>query len=110
MTSKIGCGGTILKLVGQNPDFRVHWVVFSSDPVRAAESWRSAGLFLKDVTTKEVTIGQFRDSFFPWEGHQIKGSFESLKGISPDLILTHNRGDLQPGPRANLPPNMEHVP
>src|SRR3990170_2343168 len=91
---EIGCGGTILKLIGQYPSLRVHWVVFSSDPMRAAEAHRSAELFLNEATEREVTIRQFRDSFFPWEGKRIKECFESLKGISPDLIFTHYREDL----------------
>lgn len=53
---EIGCGGTILKLLGEYPGLRVHWVVFSSDPTRAAEAHRSAGLFLNEAAQKEVTV------------------------------------------------------
>jgi len=91
---EIGCGGTLLKLISQHPDLRVHWVVFSADPIRATEAQLSAGLFLKEAAERQVAIRQFRESLFPWEGRQIKEYLETLKGISPDLIFTHYRDDL----------------
>ena len=37
----------------------------------------------------------FRNSFFPFVGAQIKEFFEELKGqVEPDLVLTHTRHDL----------------
>lgn len=91
---EIACGGTALKLIAEHPDLRVHWVVFSSDPVRATEAQRSAELFVEEAAESEITIRQFRDSHFPWEGDQIKEYFETLKEIRPDLIFTHYRDDL----------------
>ena len=31
---EIGCGGTILRLLREHPEAEIHWVVFSSTPVR----------------------------------------------------------------------------
>jgi LmbE family N-acetylglucosaminyl deacetylase len=92
---EIGCGGTILELLRtrRNLDFR--WVVFSSSVDRKREARRSAALFLKGAAGKEVTVLDFRNSFFPSEFVRIKEFFEHLKGDwTPDLILTHTRGDL----------------
>ncbi|HEU4364538.1 MAG TPA: PIG-L family deacetylase, partial [Candidatus Krumholzibacteria bacterium] len=35
---EIGCGGTILRLLGANPRATVHWVVFSARADRAREA------------------------------------------------------------------------
>jgi hypothetical protein len=50
--------------------------------------------------TQEVIVKNFRDGFFPFEGTQIKNSFEQLsknfrrtKGNIARLIFTHNRKD-----------------
>jgi LmbE family N-acetylglucosaminyl deacetylase len=91
---EIGCGGTILKLTAQHAGLRVHWVVLSSDLARAGEARRGAELFLKDAGEREIAIQQFPESYFPSEGRRIKDYFESIKGISPDLVFTHYRHDL----------------
>ncbi len=92
---EIGCGGSVLKLARDHPGLRVHWVVLSSDGVRAKEALSSAELFLKDAGPKDVVLKEFRNSFFPYQGAEIKEFFEgSLKALSPDLIFTHTRQDL----------------
>ena len=92
---EIGCGGTVLRLLGEHPGLEVHWVVLSSDAVRAAEARQSADLFLAHAGARTVTIHDFRNGFFPYVGASIKEYFERLKGeVAPDLILTHNRHDL----------------
>jgi LmbE family N-acetylglucosaminyl deacetylase len=92
---EIGCGGSILKFCREQKYLNVHWVVFSSDDRREKEALRSAGVFLKGIRRKQVEIHQFRNSFFPYQGVEIKEHFEKLKlEISPDLIFTHYRNDL----------------
>jgi LmbE family N-acetylglucosaminyl deacetylase len=90
---EIGCGGTILRLISSNQNLEVVWVVFSSSKEREREARYSADLFLKHAEHKKVIVEDFRDGFFPFEGARIKDCFESLKSVSPDLILTHNRMD-----------------
>jgi LmbE family N-acetylglucosaminyl deacetylase len=92
---EIGCGGTILELLRSRRNLEFHWVVFSSGAQRDREARRSASLFLKGATKQNVTVLNFRNSFFPNESVQIKEFFEDLKArLSPDLVLTHTRGDL----------------
>jgi LmbE family N-acetylglucosaminyl deacetylase len=92
---EIGCGGTLLRLAATYPELEVHWVVLSGSPERAAEARASAGSYLGGVVKHRVITETFRDGFFPYEGSAVKEYFERLKGeVSPDLILTHRRGDL----------------
>jgi LmbE family N-acetylglucosaminyl deacetylase len=92
---EIGCGGTVLQLAEGRTPPAFTWVVFSSDSTREAEALQSARLVLAKASSSQVIIKKFRDGFLPYEGSQVKETFEELKGlISPDLVLTHYRGDL----------------
>lgn len=92
---EIGCGGTILRLLSEYDDVEVHWVVFGSSGKRDVEAVRSANKFLTDVKKKEIIIKNFKNSFFPYAGGEIKVCFEELKKrVSPDIIFTHYRQDL----------------
>jgi LmbE family N-acetylglucosaminyl deacetylase len=89
---EIGCGGTILRLLEENPAAEVCWVVLAGAGDRRAEATRSAQLFLSGARRKEVIVKEFRDGYFPYLGAQIKDFFEGLKQrSSPDLVLTHFR-------------------
>jgi LmbE family N-acetylglucosaminyl deacetylase len=92
---EIGCGGTILRLIKENPKTEFRWVVFSSNPVRKREAAKCARAFLESAARSRIEIRTFRDSFFPYQGKAIKESVESIKrGFQPDLIFTHYRHDL----------------
>jgi LmbE family N-acetylglucosaminyl deacetylase len=91
---EIGCGGTLLKLLAEQPGIAVHWIVFSGSPERAAEATASATEFLRDAETRHVKTLSFRDSYFPYAGLEIKEFFADLAAnVSPDLIFTHRRED-----------------
>lgn len=92
---EIGCGGTILRWLREDPEREIYWVVFSSNPARKREALKSAGLFLKLAKSKKVAVRNYRDGFFPSLHSRIKDEFEKLKTkFVPDLILTHYRHDL----------------
>src|SRR5262245_29703677 len=92
---EIGCGGTMLRLIADNPDVEVHWVVLGAAGQRRAEALESASLFLADVRRREIVVKEFRDAYFPSVGAELKDFFEELKGrVAPDLVLTHYREDL----------------
>jgi LmbE family N-acetylglucosaminyl deacetylase len=92
---ELGCGGTILKLLEQHRNASVCWVVFSSDEQRAEEARQSAGMFLRRADSRNVVIKDFRNSFFPYTGAEIKAYFEQLKrDFSPDVVFAHYRNDL----------------
>ena len=92
---EIGCGGTVLRLLEQNPRLEFYWMVFSSTPHRKREARKSAQLFLNKTPASRVVFKNFRDGYFPFQGARIKDSFELLKkSFVPDLIFTHSREDL----------------
>jgi LmbE family N-acetylglucosaminyl deacetylase len=92
---EIGCGGTILRFLGELKCVEIYWVVLGVNGQRKIEAKKSANLFLKDAKKKKVIIKTFRDGFFPYIGAEIKEYFEGLKQVySPDLIFTHYRNDL----------------
>lgn len=92
---EIGCGGTILRLLREEPQLDVCWKVFSSTPVRKKEALRAAQLFLGPAATKKISVRNYRDGFFPSQQTRIKQEFEQLKReYEPDLIFTHFRHDL----------------
>ena len=91
---EIGCGGTLLRLIGEYPGLRIDWVVLSSDERREAEARASAEAFLAEVEQKQIVVERFRDGFFPASLAEIKPYFERLKDARPDLIFTHYRHDL----------------
>jgi LmbE family N-acetylglucosaminyl deacetylase len=91
---EIGCGGTILRLCESRP-VEIVWVVFSAGKIREQEANESAKLFLKDSSTKQVIVKDFRNGFFPYTAVEIKEYFEELKEIcNPDIIFSHYGKDL----------------
>jgi LmbE family N-acetylglucosaminyl deacetylase len=92
---EIGCAGTILKLIEDGGVTEFRWVVLSGEGERAQEAVQSADALLEGVPDTEVVICDFQDSFLPYEGRKVKDFFERLRAeFSPDLIFTHQRGDL----------------
>src|SRR5467141_2543815 len=73
---EIGCGGTILRLLREQPEAEIYWLVFSSTPVRKKEALRAANLFLASAKKRKIVIRNYRDSFFPSLHARIKGEFE----------------------------------
>ena len=92
---EIGCGGTVLRLLEEDPAAEVCWAVLGASGARMQEALTSADLFLANARRKEVITREFRDGYFPYNGGEIKDFFEELKRkFSPDLVLTHYREDL----------------
>jgi LmbE family N-acetylglucosaminyl deacetylase len=91
---EIGCGGTLLKLAREHPGLNVFWAVFSAEGSRSREARLSAKTFLKGVAGQRIVVKQFKGSFFPFQGEQIKKYFEQMKrSFQPDLVFTHYRDD-----------------
>jgi LmbE family N-acetylglucosaminyl deacetylase len=90
---EIGCGGTLLKLTEDHPGLDILWVVFSAEGVRAREAKASARAFLHHAGKQKIVVRDFRTSFFPFQGEEIKEFFETLKSFQPDLVFTHYRDD-----------------
>jgi LmbE family N-acetylglucosaminyl deacetylase len=92
---EIGCGGTLLRLLAEYPGIHLYWAVLSATEVRAEEAGRSAQLYFQHAVEHQIEVKSFRESFFPYNGGEIKDFFHSLgRQFSPDLVLTHRRDDL----------------
>jgi LmbE family N-acetylglucosaminyl deacetylase len=92
---EIGCGATILDLVGRYQGLSVDWVVLCSDAEREGEAKSSAASFLDGCEGSEVIVKTFRDGYLPYTAVEVKEFFAQLGAqLNPDLILTHYRGDL----------------
>lgn len=92
---EIGCGGAILRLLSEYNDVEVRWVVLGSSGKRDTEAIESADRFLAHASKKKVIIRNFKESYFPHVGNEIKDFFEKLKQeVSPDIIFSHYRHDL----------------
>ena len=92
---EIGCGGTLLTWLEQNPALTVTWVVFASNELRKAEATLGAQRFCQHAARLDLRVFDFRDGFLPYHGAEVKEHFEAIKrDIKPDLILTHYRHDL----------------
>jgi len=86
---EIGCGGTILRLLGENPTTEIVWVVFGASGQRRTEAVESASLFLANARRKEIVIKEFRDGYFPYIGAVADSIFLELKRQSSwDPLLT----------------------
>ncbi len=92
---ELGVGGTVMRMIEQNPGLQIRWVVFAGvDPVRAEEARRSAAQFTAGAADVCIEIYEFKDAYLPWQGEQDKEAFEALKNnFSPDLIFTHHGDD-----------------
>jgi len=85
----------MLNLANGESPIDVTWVVFSASEERRREATASADVFLGQAAKKTVIVKDFRESFFPYIGGEIKEYFEALKErVSPHLIFTHFRHDL----------------
>ena len=92
---EIGCAGTVLQLLEENPGLDVRWVVLSAAGDRAAEAARSAAALLQGTGRADVRVADFRETYFPYLGGEVKAYVAALgAGFEPDLVLTHWREDL----------------
>ncbi len=90
---EIGCGGTLLKILAEDPGISVHWIVLSAVDERAEEARASAERFLLGTASHTVEVESFRERYFP-HLPEVKEYFDALAGrVQPDLVLTHHRED-----------------
>ncbi len=91
---EIGAGGAILHWLASGAAINAHWCVLSAPGARKMEAESSAAAFLKGAASTKVELAAFKDSYFPYQGSELKDWFASLKSrVDPDIILTHRRCD-----------------
>jgi LmbE family N-acetylglucosaminyl deacetylase len=90
---EIGCGGTILRLLDQNPQVDVTWVVLSAKKERRQEALESAERFLGAHESVKIVVEDFRERFFP-HLPALKEFFDELgESTGPELIFCPWAGD-----------------
>jgi len=91
---EIGAGGAILHWIESGVRLEAHWCVLSAIGERSSEATASAAAFLTGAAGAKVELAGFRDSFFPYQGGELKEWFAGLKSrVNPDIILTHRKDD-----------------
>jgi LmbE family N-acetylglucosaminyl deacetylase len=91
---EIGAGGTLLAWIAEGVELHVTWIVLSAPNRRADEAKASAAAFLAGAERIKIELAAFRDSYFPYQGNELKAWFHELKGrVEPDIIFTHRRDD-----------------
>ena len=91
---EIGAGGTILGWIAAGVKVNVHWCVLSAAAARAAEAKASAAAFLRGAASARIDLAEFRDSYFPYHGAEIKQWMADLRmRANPDIIFTHRASD-----------------
>ncbi|HUB63563.1 MAG TPA: PIG-L deacetylase family protein [Methylocella sp.] len=91
---EIGAGGAILHWIAAGVRLDAYWCVLSAAGARMNEAKASAAAFLTGAVNARVELAAFKDSYFPYQGSDLKDWFAGLKSrIDPDIILTHHRED-----------------
>lgn len=91
---EIGCGGTLLKLLDDCPGIAVDWVVLSAMGPRRDEAQAGADGFLEKAGERSVSLLDFRERYFPYDGEALKSYFDELGGrSSPDLVFSPRLND-----------------
>ena len=91
---EIGAGATILGWIERGIRLNVHWAVLSATSQRANEAHASATDLLAGAASATIDLATFKESFFPYQGAELKCWFEALKSrVAPDVILSHWNGD-----------------
>lgn len=89
---EIGCGGSLMTLL-DGAATTVTWVVFSAAGDRADEARHSA-VELVGSERLDFRLESFRESYFPYQGGDIKERFDALgREIRPDIVFVPNRED-----------------
>jgi LmbE family N-acetylglucosaminyl deacetylase len=89
---EIGCSGMLLTLLQRGP-LSVTWLVLSGSGNRAQEARDSATQLVGD-SSLDFRIEAFRESYFPYQGADIKERFDALgKEVEPDLVFAPHLQD-----------------
>ena len=91
---EIGCGGTLLAMLEQNPNLRIDWVVFSAAGDRGSEAKASFRAWCKSALNCKLHLFEFTDTLFPTQLAELKQTLSDLsKTVAPDIVLTHRLED-----------------
>jgi LmbE family N-acetylglucosaminyl deacetylase len=91
---EIGAGGTLLGMMEAGLRLDIHVCVLSACGRRRDEAEASARAFLAGAQSLTIDAAQFPDSYFPYEGAELKAWLAQLRDrTAPDVVFTHRAGD-----------------
>jgi LmbE family N-acetylglucosaminyl deacetylase len=91
---EIGCAGTLMSLQDRHPGSTFAWVVFTHEAGRDQESRQAAAKVHESRAASTVEVLDFRMSYLPWQGAEVKDQFERIKHrFDPAVIFTHCLAD-----------------
>jgi LmbE family N-acetylglucosaminyl deacetylase len=91
---EIGCAGTLLRWLVEQPKIDITWAVFSGAGARGDETRRSAEAILGADGSRRVVLGDFEDAHMPADFARMKAFARALREQSePDVVLTHRLED-----------------
>ena len=91
---RVGAGATLLRLVRENPEAQVIWVVCSATGVRASEAEASSRAFPGGRRSGGDCPQRLQGWPLPGPDERGKGLLRGPQALQPDLILTHFGQDL----------------
>lgn len=98
---EIGCAGTLLTLSERYPVVRMHWVVFTNEAHREAETRAAAQHLTQQPDRITVEVHPLRTSWLPTRWSEAK---EIMNGVrlrcQPHLVFTHRLEDRHQDHRA----------
>lgn len=91
---EIGCGGTLLRWIGEYQRVDITWCVLSASDARGLEAGRSADALLADAASHNIVLGDFEDTCLPADFRRAKAFLADLRARNDaDVILTHTLDD-----------------
>lgn len=91
---EIGCGGTLLTLIGSGRPLHIEWCVLSAADQRRDEAQAAASDFLSGAASANIHIARFEDSYFPEQSREIKQwLIERRASHQPQIVFTHRAND-----------------
>jgi LmbE family N-acetylglucosaminyl deacetylase len=90
---EIGCGGTLLRLVGTGAVDAVTWLVMSGEGPRVDEARAGAAAILAGVPDVSIRIETFEDGYLPAAYRDVKRVIREVAAQPHDLVLGPRRAD-----------------
>jgi LmbE family N-acetylglucosaminyl deacetylase len=76
---EIGVWGTVLGWISTGVELDVCWCMLSAQELRRQEAMAAAKSTLEGGVSRRIELADFRDSYFPYQGDEIKSWIENLK-------------------------------
>jgi LmbE family N-acetylglucosaminyl deacetylase len=99
---EIGCGGTLLRWLGERTALHLTWAVACGDGSRGEEARSSAQALMQGATSLDVICADLPDARLPAHLERTKAWLEQVRerAVVPDIVLTHRLEDRHQDHRA----------